>query len=260
MPAPGPVRIIGTPVAGCLAGAVRLPDHGPGFATVRQSMSRFWGAPVTIAGIERLGWEVQAAGLGTVYVEDISGPRGGPLTPHAGHQIGLEADIALGLAPGTSLSAAEREAVELPSLVRADQRDVDPTRWTEAAATLLHLAATLPRVDRVLVNPAIKRALCRDVTGDRDWLRLIRPWWGHAAHMHIRFRCPADQPACTEPPPPPEGDGCGASLAWWFAGPEVPPKPPSGAHRATALPQACGAVMAGSALERADPPQAGSGD
>ena len=92
--------------------------------------------------------------------------------------------------PKPSLSAAQREAVVLPSLVRgiggaSIGRGGHP-RWS----ALLHLAANLPEVDRILVNPAIKRQLCDEVRGDRSWLRLMRPWYGHAAHMHIRFRCP----------------------------------------------------------------------
>jgi penicillin-insensitive murein endopeptidase len=108
--------------------------------------------------------------------------------------------------------------------------------------TLLRLAASLPDVDRILVNPAIKRQLCQEVTGDRSWLRLMRPWYGHAAHMHIRFRCPADQFDCVQAAPPPPGDGCDATLQWWFDQLELPPKPAPPYHP-PALPAACKAVM-----------------
>jgi penicillin-insensitive murein DD-endopeptidase len=106
------------------------------------------------------------------------------------------------------------------------------------------MATALPQVDRVLVNPAIKQALCRDVTGDRSWIRLIRPWYGHAAHMHIHFRCPADQPTCIDIPPPPAGDGCDATLAWWF---EPHPATPGAGKptRPAPLPAACRAILAG---------------
>ena len=67
--------------------------------------------------------------------------------------------------------------------------------------TLLHLAASLPEVDRILINPAIKLQLCEEVRGDRSWLRLMRPWYGHAAHMHVRFRCPPDQHECVQAAP-----------------------------------------------------------
>jgi penicillin-insensitive murein endopeptidase len=100
----------------------------------------------------------------------------------------------------------------------------------------------LPEVDRILVNPAIKQQLCRDVTGDRSWLHLIRPWYGHAAHMHIRFRCPADQADCVQAPPPPPGDGCDSTLQWWFDQLNAPPRVAE-PYRTPPVPPACKAVL-----------------
>ena len=179
---------------------------------------------------------------------DLSGPRGGPLVGgHVSHQMGLDADVYLDVtAPRPALSAAVREAIDPPSLVRPDRRAVDPARWKPEHLTLLRIAAGLPNVDRILVNPAIKKKLCEDATGDRAWLRLIRPWYGHASHMHISFRCPADQPECPQRPPPPAGESCDASLQWWFdqldapAKPPVPGRPPPKPQ----LPVACRAIMA----------------
>ena len=128
-------------------------------------------------------------------------------------------------------------------MVRPDGRDIDPAAWSPRVTTLLRMAAGLPEVDRILVNPAIKQQLCREVTGDRSWLHLIRPWYGHAAHMHIRFRCPADQSDCVQAAPPPPGDGCDATLQWWFdqldapakpLGPYKPPPAPAAARRSLA--------------------------
>jgi penicillin-insensitive murein DD-endopeptidase len=243
-PAEGPLHIIGGQAAGCIAGAVRLPADGTGFQTIHLARSSFWGAPTTIARIKTLGEQAHAAGLGDLYVEDISRPRGGPLPGgHLSHQLGLDADVGLDVRPKHALTAAEREAVELPSLVRSDQRGVDPARWTPDEITLLRLAASLPEVDRILINPAIKRQLCEEVRGDRSWLRLLRPWYDHSAHMHIRFRCPADQHDCVQAAPPPPGDGCDATLRWWFDRLDVPPKP-SPPYRPPPLPDACKAVMA----------------
>ena len=53
------------------------------------------------------------------------------------------------------------------------------------------------------------------------WLRKVRPWFQHRAHMHVRLRCPADSLECEDQPLPPPGDGCGAELQSWFE----PPKP-----------------------------------
>ena len=223
---------------------MRLPSEGPGFQTIHLARSSFWGAPSTIAHIAALGVQVRAAGLGDLVIEDISRPRGGPLPGgHLSHQLGLDVDVGLDLRPTHRLSAAERETVELPSLVRADGRGVEPSRWTPEVITLLRLAAGLPEVDRILVNPAIKRQLCDEVAGDRSWLRLMRPWYGHAAHMHIRFRCPPDQRDCVQAPPPPPGDGCDATLQWWFDQLDVPAQP-SAPVRPPPLPAACKAVMA----------------
>jgi len=243
-PAPGPLHIIGGQAAGCIAGAVRLPAEGPGFQTIHLARSSFWGAPSTIARIERLGAEVHAAGLGDLYIEDISRPRGGPLPGgHVSHQLGIDVDVGLDVRPKPALTEAGRETVELPSLVRADQRGVEPARWTSDVVRLLQLAASLPEVDRILINPAIKQQLCETVRGDRSWLRLMRPWYDHAAHMHIRFRCPADQHDCIQAPPPPPGDGCDASLQWWFEQLNAPAKPAAPYHPPP-LPAACKAVMA----------------
>ncbi|MBS0562519.1 MAG: penicillin-insensitive murein endopeptidase, partial [Proteobacteria bacterium] len=171
-------------------------------------------------------------------------PRGGPLPGgHAAHQIGLDADIGLDTLPKPALTPTTRETVELPSMVRPDGRGTDPAHWNAGTVTLLKLAATLPGVDRVLVNPAIKQQLCTDVTTDRSWLRLIRPWWGHAAHMHIHFRCPAGQAECADQAPPPAGDGCDSTLAWWFEQLGAPPAPHRPPKPKPPPPPACYAIM-----------------
>ena len=243
-PAPGPLHIIGGPrTGGCIAGAQQLPDHGPGFMTIHRNRSSFWGAPQTMAGIETLGREAAAAGLPTLLVEDISRPRGGPMPGgHVAHQVGLDADVALDMTSRSALTASDRRSFALASLVRPDRRGIEPALWSSGVMTALRLAATLPGVDRVLVNPAIKQQLCRDVHGDRAWLRLIRPWYGHAAHMHIHFRCPDGQPDCVQMPPPPPGDGCDATLQWWFDQLDLPPRPAKPYHPPP-LPAACQAVF-----------------
>ena len=92
---------------------------------------------------------------------------------------------------------------------------------------------------------SIKQQLCREVTSDRSWLRLVRPWYGHAAHMHIRFRCPAAQVDCVQAAPPPAGDGCDATLQWWFDQLDQPAKP-SVPYHPPPLPAACRAILGSS--------------
>ena len=81
---------------------------------------------------------------------------------------------------------------------------------------LLKRAASYPEVERILVNPGIKKKLCDTVTGDRSWLRKIRPFWGHDYHFHIRIGCQPGSPNCKGQEATPDDDGCGKPLAWWF--------------------------------------------
>jgi penicillin-insensitive murein DD-endopeptidase len=240
-----PLHIIGGPnVGGCLTGAVSLPADGVGFQTIHPDRSAFWGAPPAIARLEQLGAEAHEAGLPTLLVEDISRQHGGPLPGgHVSHQIGLDADVGLDMAPRPPLAAADRDRVVLRSMVLPSGRGVDATAWSPRVETLLRMTAHLPDVDRILVNPAIKQQLCREVTGDRAWLHLIRPWYGHAAHMHIRFRCPIGQADCVQAPPPPAGEGCDATLQWWFDQLDAPAKP-AAPYRPPPAPAACRAILA----------------
>jgi penicillin-insensitive murein endopeptidase len=240
-PAPGPLHIIGGGAnGGCIAGAVAMPPRGDGYQTIHSSFSHFYGAPNTVQGVIRLGQKARENGLPPLLIEDISLPRGGPMPGgHAAHQIGLDVDVALDMRTRGYLSEEERESIRIASLVRPDYRDIEPLMWGDAVVRVLWLAATLPGVDRLLVNPAIKQALCRTVTDDRSWLRYVRPWYGHAAHMHIEFKCPPGQADCVVHAPPPAGDGCDASLQWWFdqlGAPKPPPGPPKPRPR---LPEAC---------------------
>ena len=65
-PAPGPVRVIGGQGAGCIAGAVELPDAAPGLQTIRRTRSSFWGHPDTIAAL--LGLFIVTTLSGLPYV------------------------------------------------------------------------------------------------------------------------------------------------------------------------------------------------
>ncbi len=244
-PVAGPPRAIGDFAAGCMAGAVALPSDGPGFQVIRASRSRFWGQPSTIANIQTLGALVQRAGLPDMYIGDLSQARGGPMNGgHASHQIGLDADIWFDMRPKPRLAPNARENIDVPSLVRADQRGINPAVFQPAHTQLLQIAATMPDTDRIFVHFAIKRHLCQTVTGDRSWLRRLRPWWGHASHFHIRYRCPAGQPDCRAQAPIPAGDGCDASLQWWFDQLDAPPDPRPRRPSRPVLPAACDAILA----------------
>lgn len=246
-PAPGPARAIGSYTRGCLEGAVALPADGPNWQVMRPSRNRAWGHPMLIQFVERLAAEAAgAAGWPGILVGDIGQPRGGPmLTGHESHQLGIEADIWLTPMPDRRLSAAERDQMPATNLVAESGDDVDAKVWRPAHRQLLEAAARNPMVGRIFVNPAIKRALCREAGADRDWLRRIRPWWGHNYHFHLRLRCPPGETECRDQPAPPAGDGCGAELDWWFTPEAKHPKPgpPTKPLLVSDLPAACAALV-----------------
>ena len=243
--APGPALAIGSYVRGCLEGAVQLPADGRNWQVMRPSRDRAWGHPMLIAFLERLADAAQSAGWPGLLIGDMAQPRGGPmLTGHESHQLGIEADIWLTPMPNRRLSVAERDEIPATNLVAANGLDIDPAVWRGEYRALLETAAKSPGVARIFVNPAIKRALCREAGADRDWLRLIRPWWQHKRHFHLRLACPSGDADCRDQAPPPPGDGCGKDLAWWFTPPALHPKPgpPRRPLLLSQLPAACAAV------------------
>jgi penicillin-insensitive murein endopeptidase len=225
-------RSIGFYSKGCLAGGEMLPVNGPAWQAMRLSRNRNWGHPALVEFVERLAVKVpKVSNWPGILVGDMSQPRGGPmLTGHASHQIGLDADIWLTPMPNREFTRQEREDISATMIVRKDRLDVDPKVWTPSHVAVIKAAATDPQVERVLVNAAIKKALCRDAGNDRAWLQKVRPYWGHDYHMHVRIACQAGSPECRAQDAVVPGEGCGKELDWWFSDavlhPKPPPKPP----------------------------------
>lgn len=226
-PAQLEARALGTYAKGCLAGARALPVDGPAWQAMRLSRNRNWGHPDLVALVEKFAVEARDFdGWPGMLVGDISQPRGGPmLTGHASHQIGLDADIWFTPMPDRRLTNQEREELSATSMLGPDKLSVDPKLWSPAHVQIVKRAASYREVERVLVHPAIKKALCEISGTDRAWLGKVRPIWGHHYHFHIRMGCPAGSPGCVAQPAPPGDDGCGKELADWLALLKRPPAP-----------------------------------
>lgn len=237
-PTNGKPAALGGPANGCLSGASTLPAEGTGFVSIRRHRNRYYGHPQTVAFVQDLGRYVAARGDGLIMVGDLAQPRGGRMSSsHRSHQNGLDADIWLTLAtsPRQARSSTPEER-DPPSMLSGNGLGVNQ-RWGAVQRAMVKRAAEDPRVDRIFVNPGIKRALCRTET-NKNWLRKLRPWWGHDAHFHVRLKCPKGSPACKPQSPVPMGSGCGSELAWWFSlearkpakkksKPRPSPKPPA---------------------------------
>ncbi|MEQ9260149.1 MAG: penicillin-insensitive murein endopeptidase [Roseovarius sp.] len=236
---------------GCLAGGVQLPETGPTWQAMRLSRNRNWGHPETIDFIKKLSaFAASQPGWAGLYVGDISQPRGGPmLTGHRSHQIGLDADIWMLPPKRLNLSRAERESLSSISLRRANGAYTNEN-WSRQHMEIMKAAAQDPRTDRIFVFPGAKVAMCEMETGDRSWLRKIRPWWGHHYHFHVRLSCPRGAKDCQNQEPPPPGDGCEDARQWVRnilnpppPDPNAPKTPPRRELQMADLPGQCVAVL-----------------
>ncbi len=220
-PIPGTAQSIGAFANGCIVGAEGLPLRSDNYQVMRTDQRRYFGHPDLILFIQRLSNQVHNLGLGTMLIGDMGMPAGGRFNGgHASHQSGLDVDVFLQL-PQTRWTSAQLLKPQALDLVAANGKRVVPSLWSPKISALVKLAAKDNDVTRIFVNPAIKQQLCLDAGTDRDWLRKVRPWFQHRAHMHVRLRCPAGSLECEDQAPPPPGDGCGAELQSWFE----PPKP-----------------------------------
>jgi penicillin-insensitive murein endopeptidase len=253
LPSIGKAAAIGYYPRGCLQGGVALPVTGATWQVMRLSRNRNWGHPELLKFLERFApLAAKATGWHGILVGDMGQPRGGPAPfGHASHQIGLDVDIWFMPMPDRVLSAEERENISAINLVSEDWKHVDPKTFTPAHASFIRTAAEQPEVERIFVNAAIKKELCR-MQGDKHpgWMEKVRPWYKHNDHIHVRLKCPADSPLCRHQPPVPEEVGCGKELDYWFSdkvlGPKketAPPKTPPRPMMLADLPPACKGVL-----------------
>jgi penicillin-insensitive murein endopeptidase len=250
LPSIGNAIAIGYYPRGCLQGGVKLPVTGPTWQVMRVSRNRYWGHPELVNFLERFApLAAKVTGWHGILVGDMAQPRGGPLPfGHRSHQIGLDVDIWFMPMPNRVLSPEERDSIVASNLVAADGKGINQKTWSAADIAFIRTAAEQPEVERVLVNAAIKKELCRvESESDKTWMSKVRPWYGHSDHIHVRLKCPGDSPNCRAQPAVPEGDGCNKSLGQWFADwilrLKIPEISSSAGLKLKDLPPACADVL-----------------
>lgn len=235
-PVDGTPQSVGGFANGCIIGAKALPLESENYQVMRTKQLRYFGHPELIQTIRRITDNAAQRRLGTVLIGDMGMPVGGRFTTgHASHQTGLDVDIWLQL-PEKRWGEKRLQSPRAIDLVDKSGKSVVSTLWQPEIGELIKLAAEDKKVTRIFVHPAIKQQLCADAGNDRNWLRKVRPWFGHRAHMHVRIACPKESKECIEQLAPPVGDGCGEELAGWLAETKLPsakpnnqppPKPPA---------------------------------
>jgi len=204
---------IGSYTNGCMLGAKALPLKGAGYEVIRTKRKRYYGHPRLISYVQNLGRMVKNLNLGTMLIGDMAMPAGGRFSKgHTSHQTGLDVDIWLKL-PSRGLSASKRESPSPNNVVNFKKFNVNRS-WNNKYATLIKLAASDNKVQRIFVNPAIKRKLCQ-TQKNKTWLRKVRPWHGHNYHMHVRLKCPKGDKYCKGQKNVRWGSGCGKEVMSW---------------------------------------------
>ncbi len=212
-PTAGQPAAIGFYSKGCVSGAAQLPETGPTWQAMRLSRNRNWGHPQMVEFLVGLSQAARQAGWMGLYIGDISQPRGGPMvTGHASHQMGLDADI--WMLPPSSLTLSPQQRESLSSVSVVNKRGTELTRyWNPGHMSIIRAAASDRRVERIFVDPVVKVAMCQMESGNRGWLRKVRPINNHDYHFHVRLTCPAGS-VCQRQDPPPAGDGCAEAAEW----------------------------------------------
>ena len=216
-------RIYGSTANGCIAGAASLSDKGEDFQQQRWGRNRHYAHPLMLQYLADLRARSAQFDQPPLVIGDLSQPAGGPYaySNHSSHNTGLDVDLPF-IFVQPRLSEAELNNPRDNYIV---QGQTVRESFTPEIATYIKLAASDPRVDRIFVAPMIKKHMCALYEQDEynGFLRKLRPWFGHRAHMHVRLNCPSDSPECVLPQPIPEGTGCGYEVDSWF----LPPPPKS---------------------------------
>ena len=211
----------GSYAKGCLAGGEEMLENGPTWQVMRLSRGRNWGHPNMISFLKRFSkFVAKETSWEGLYIGDISQPRGGPmLSGHVSHQVGLDADIWMLPAHNLKLSKLKRESVSSIDVRSKDRKKINKN-WTKDHMKVLKIAANDPIVERIFITAPAKIYMCKNETGNKDWLQKIRPYWGHNFHFHVRLKCPEESKWCEAQKPTVHhlskgGNGCDNTLRWW---------------------------------------------
>lgn len=195
----------GRPQSGYLVSGTRMPPNAAAYFLRRPE--RAFG---TRAAVEQVVSAVRAVRrkfprVHPLAIGDFSARHGGPLSMHGSHQSGRDADI------GFYFRKKPRSYPRSFVVATADNIDF-PATWALISG-LLRSAGKPGGVERIYLTyqtQALFYRLARKHKVPRarldEWFQyphgrraargLIRHWPGHTEHIHVRFRCAADDPEC----------------------------------------------------------------
>lgn len=187
---------VGRPGRGRLRKGVALPAN-PALYTIRNP-AHSYGSSHTIKHLQDaiLQFRKQSGFERELLIKDISTRRGGRLRPHNSHRSGRDVDIRLparaGVPEGTS---PEREAqVDWDAawvLIKAmiDTGEVQYIFLSRPRQRALYKAALQAGMTEEQLVPLIQYP-------ERTRTTVVRHSRGHTSHIHVRFKCGAEEPNC----------------------------------------------------------------
>lgn len=208
---------IGRYHAGCMKNSKELPAGGFGYQVIRTKRKRNYGNQLMIEYIRDLSRKFNKIYNSNLLIADISKKQGGPIPyDHSSHQIGLDADILLfhKFQHEKIYSRNEIQELEPVSVLDDSKKSIDFSKWSHLNGELLKTAAKDSDVNKIFINPVIKKHLC-SVYPNQPWLKKLRPWWGHDGHFHVRLRCPDNNHKCVDQSEPRKIE-CGKQLEKWL--------------------------------------------
>jgi hypothetical protein len=195
---------VGAPWAGRLQHATALP---PGDGYFLRRPERAWGTQTTIELTERAISETLDAfpDEHILAIGDISAPSGGTITQHRSHQSGRDIDV--------GLFYREKPAGYPASFVHADEDNLDcaatfkllesflATGDDDGGVQMIFLDFDVQGIlyDWALDHGISERRLERIFQyphGRGSGDGIVRHEPNHDNHMHVRFKCPADDTGC----------------------------------------------------------------
>jgi penicillin-insensitive murein endopeptidase len=177
----------------------------------RGSEARIWGHVVLLQLVSRGARSAAAAVPGSIaLVGDLSAPEGGPLSGHASHQAGRDADIAFFVSDSAgqsvTLDTFEAFGSDGRSLTNSDHIFDAYRNWLQLREWLSELRVV---VSHVFVSAELRHLLLDYGKQSPEFARfvplaaqILRAHPTHADHFHVRVAPPTDQNShCLEEAP-----------------------------------------------------------
>ncbi len=214
-------QAVGSYAKGTLIHDSTLALQGEGFVKLFVPRSRWYATSDLVGVIGYIASEMTTRfpNHERLQIGDVSQHGGGPISGHASHMIGLDADFAY-----FNVSQREQDPQDVSGFKTSYVQNGKITKDFDIARnfTAMRVLVGTGRVNRIFVNEVVKKAICdysKTLGPDPTpvdpklasipvTLRRLRPWEGHDDHMHLRLTCPKASPRCVPQEEPPVGDGC----------------------------------------------------